>query len=207
VSDIVLDPRVAAELPELAPPPPPRRPRVLLVGSAVASVAWALAVLALIAIYLSARAETIATDGQWLPEEVTIPLSPGSMGLVTLLMSAVTMHWVVHALRNGDRTHAYLALGITGLLGAAFINGTYYLYTQTGLGIADSAQAVLFYAITGTHLAMVIAGLLFAAAMAFHALGGQLTGRSAEGMAAAALFWYVAIAVDAVVWLTVYVTK
>ena len=37
--------------------------------------------------------------------------------------------------------------------------------------------------------------MVFAAVMGFQALGGQLTGRDAEGMSAAALYWYVTIAV------------
>ena len=54
---------------------------------------------------------------------------------------------------------------------------------------------------------MVAIGLLFVAVMGFQALGGQLTGRDAEGMSAAALYWYVTIAVYAVIWYAVYVTK
>ena len=54
---------------------------------------------------------------------------------------------------------------------------------------------------------MLVAGLVFIAVMAFQALGGQLSGRDAEGMSAAALYWYVVIAVYAVVWYGIYVTK
>jgi hypothetical protein len=43
--------------------------------------------------------------------------------------------------------------------------------------------------------------------MGFQALGGQLSGRDAEGMSAAALYWYATIAVYAVLWYAVYITK
>ena len=43
--------------------------------------------------------------------------------------------------------------------------------------------------------------------MAFRTLGGQYSGRDREGIAAAALFWYVTVAVYAVIWYTVFVTK
>jgi heme/copper-type cytochrome/quinol oxidase subunit 3 len=197
----------AAEMLSLAPPPTPRRPRVLLIGSAFAAAASAMTILALIAIYLSIRADTLADGGTWLPDGVTIPLTPGNMGLVSLLMSAVTMQWAVYALRNADRVHAYIALGVTLLLGLSFINSTAYLYSQTGLAIGASSQAVLIYTITGMHLAMTIAALLFALVMGFQALGGQLTGRAAEGMAAAALYWYATIGVYVVVWYAIYITK
>jgi heme/copper-type cytochrome/quinol oxidase subunit 3 len=207
VSEQALDPRLAAQLPELAPPPPPPRPRVLLIGSAMSAAAFAMAILALVAVYLSSRADAIARLGSWLPEDAIIPLSPANMSLFTLLMSMVTIHWAAAALRDGDRVHAYLALGVTALFGAAVINGTYYLYTQTGLVVADSPQAVMIFGITGLHLAMLIAAMLFTAAMAFHALGGQLTGRSAEGMSAAVLFWDVMVGVYAVVWYAIYIVK
>jgi heme/copper-type cytochrome/quinol oxidase subunit 3 len=191
----------------LPPAAEPRRPRVLLVGSALVAGAWAMALLSLIAVYAGARADVLARGGVWLPEKTVIPLTPGTMGLFTLLMSAVTLQWAVYALRNMDRVHAYVALGVTILLGVAFINGTAYLYTQMGLGVADSPQAVLIYVITGLHLAMVVGGLAFAAAMGFQALGGQLTGRAAEGMGAAALFWHVTVGLYGVVWYAIYIAK
>jgi hypothetical protein len=109
------DIEVFAGAPEAEPP----RPRVLLVGSALASGAAAMVVLALVAVYARMRADVIAGGDRWLPEDVTVQLSPGNMGMVTLLMSAVTVAWAVYSLRNDDRVHAYLAFGLSILLGAA----------------------------------------------------------------------------------------
>ena len=142
--------------------------------------------------YLGLRADELAAGRTALPEGVVLPLTPGNMGMVTLLMSAVTMAWAVDALRNDDRPHAYLALGLTLLFGVAFINSTVYLYQQLALPPTSGPIAGLLYAVTGAHLVMVVVGMLFAAVMGFQALGGQLTGRDAEGMSAAALYWYVA---------------
>jgi heme/copper-type cytochrome/quinol oxidase subunit 3 len=93
------------------------------------------------------------------------------------------------------------------IFGVAAIVDTAYLWQQMNLGISDSPQAVLIYGITGAHTAMIGAGLLFMLVMGFRALGGQLTGRAAEGVNAAALFWYVTIAVYAVIWYAIYITK
>jgi heme/copper-type cytochrome/quinol oxidase subunit 3 len=54
---------------------------------------------------------------------------------------------------------------------------------------------------------MLVLGMFFVAVMGFQALGGQLTGRDAEGMSAAALYWYVVIAVYCAVWYGIYITK
>ena len=193
--------------PSLAPPAEPRRPRVLLVGTALAAAASAMTLVALTAAYLQARAGVLAAGDTWLPEGVTIPLTAPNMIFGTLLLSVVSMQWAVYALRNRDRPHAYFALGITLLFGVAAINQTAYLYTQMGLVVREMPQAVLIYAVTGAHVAMMVAGLIFAVVMGFRALGGQLTGRSAEGMSAAALYWYVTVAVYSVVWYAIYITK
>ena len=100
-----------------------------------------------------------------------------------------------------------IAFGVTLLLGAAYINVTAFGWQQLGLGIEDSTQALLIYTITGLHVAMTGVGMLFLLVMAFRALGGQLTGRSAEGMLAAVLYWYVTVGVFAVVWYTITITK
>ncbi len=191
----------------IAPAPPPRRPRVLLIGAAFGAVASGLVVLTMLGVYLSLRAERVSAGVTALPDGVVLPLTPGNMGLLTLLMSAVTMAWMVHSLRVADRVHAYVAMGVTLMLGVAFINSTAYLYQQLAMGFTTSSVSGLLYAVTGAHLAMVFVGLVFTAVMGFHALGGQLTGRNAEGMSAAALYWYVTIAVYAAVWYGVYITK
>jgi heme/copper-type cytochrome/quinol oxidase subunit 3 len=191
----------------IAPPAAPRRPRVLLVGAAFGATASGLVVLSMLAIYLQVRGDRIASGVTALPDGVVLPLTPGNMGLLTLAMSAVTMAWTGYALRNDDRTHAYLALGVTLLLGAAFINSTAYLYQQLAMPFTATGTSGLLYAVTGAHLVMVVVGLVFTAVMGFHALGGQLTGRDAEGMSAAALYWYVTIAVYVAVWYGIYITK
>jgi cytochrome c oxidase subunit III len=191
----------------LAPPAPPRRPRVLLIGSALAAGASALAVLSMLAAYVAVRADVIAGGGDSLPEGVHIELTPGSMNMLTLSMSLVTAAWVVYALRNHDRSHAYLALTVTLLLGVAFIVQTAFYYSEMGLVIADDPRALLIYATTGAHIAMVVGGLLFMAVMGFSALGGQLTGRDAEGMSAATLYWFITVLVYAAIWYGIYITK
>lgn len=197
---------VTGAIPAMSAPAPRARPRVLLVGTVLASAAAVMAFAGMVALYLAVRAETIAETGSWLPEGVDIPLLPGNMGLVTLAMSAVTMHWALYSIGNDDRRNTYLALGVTLVLGLAFINGMAFYFTQIGLGVSEPV-GVLVYGIVGSYLAMVGAGLLFASLMALRALGGQYSARDREGIAAATLFWYVTTAMYVVVWLAIFVTK
>ncbi len=191
----------------VAPPAPARRPRVLFTGAAFAAAASALVVLSTLAVYLQLRADFLRSGATALPDDVLLPLTPGGMGMLTLAMSVVSVTWAVWALRRNDRPHAYLALGLTLLLGVAFVNSTVYLYQQLALPLTASATGALLYIVTGSHLVMVVVGMVFVAVMAFQSLGGQLTGRDAEGMSAAALYWYVTVAVYTAIYYGIYITK
>lgn len=190
----------------LPPAPLPARPRVLLVGTALAAAAGFMAIVGLVGVYLSARSSALAVDGTWLPEDATIALTPANMAFATMLISAVTMWWAVDAVGKNDRQMAYLALGLTIFFGIAVINATSFLYAQSGLSVRTT-PGVLVYTVTGAHLAMIIIGLVYATVMTFRTLGGEYHGRDREGLTAAALFWYVTIAAHAVIWLAIYVTK
>lgn len=190
----------------LPPAAPPARPRVLLVGTALAAGATVMAFAGLIGVYLSQRAAVLAEGTPWLPEGTSIPLTPGNIAMVTMLLSAVTMWWAVDAVGRNDRPAAYLALGLTIMFGGAVINATSFLYTQTKLSVT-TVPGLLIYTVTGAQLAMIVVGLVYAVVMTFRTLGGEYDGRDREGLVAAALFWYAAIAVQALVWYAIYVTK
>ena len=97
--------------------------------------------------------------------------------------------------RNDDRPNAYVALGLTLVLGLAYVNSAVYLFTQMGAAIARSVPELLLFAVGGFHIATIAVGMVFVALMAFRALGGQYSGRDSEGIAAAAVFWDATVAV------------
>ena len=190
----------------LPPAPDLPRPRTLLIGTAFATAGCLMFFAGLLGIYLQHRSDTLAQGNVWIPGG-TISLVPGGMMMVTMVMSVVTMQWAVYAIARDDRPRAYLALGLTSLFAVAVINQTAYLYKQMNLSIAESVPAVLIYVITGAHLVMLAAALLFVGLMAFRALAGQYSSRQADGVASAALFWHATVVVYAVIYYAVYVTK
>lgn len=192
----------------LALPPgvTPARPRVLLVGTALASAAAVMAFAGFVGIYLSIRADAIAKTGTWLPKGAGLSLTAGNIILATMILSGITMWWAVDAVGRNDRQSAYLALALTMFFGVAVVNATSFLYSQAKLPASTTAGALIF-TVTGAHLAMIIVGMGFAAVMTFRTLGGEYHGRDREGLTAAALFWYATIAVQALIWLAIYVTK
>jgi heme/copper-type cytochrome/quinol oxidase subunit 3 len=194
----------------LGTPPvaPPARPRVLLIGTAFACAAIVMAFAGLLALYVERRATVIRGGGTWMPKDVAIDLTPLNVALIGLIISVVVMHWAVYCVDNDDRQRAYVALGLSALLGAAYINGMAFAYTQMGFTVDDpSGVGGLVYVITGLHLAMTGAGIVFIGLMAFRTLGGQYSGRDKEGIVAAALYWDITVAIFSVIWLAIFVTK
>src|SRR5436190_14926133 len=114
------------------PPAPPTRPRVLLIGTALACAGIVMAFAGVIGLYAERRSSTISGGAAWLPKEVSIDLTPFNVALVGLAMSCVVMQWAVYCVGNNDRQRAYLALGLSALLGAAYINSMAFAYTQMG---------------------------------------------------------------------------
>jgi cytochrome c oxidase subunit 3 len=191
----------------LPPAPAVQRPRVLVVGTAFAAAASFMVFVGLIGIYLAARADVIASGTAWLPKGVSIPLQQPNTMFITLIMSVFTMQWAVAAIAKNDRVNAYLAMGLTLMLGIATIVMTTYLWYLMKLDIASGIQGVLIYTITGAHIVMLVVAMIFLALMGLRALGGQFTARQHDGITAAAVFWYAMVAVYALIWISIYVTK
>ena len=186
---------------ELTAPTLPRR-RQLLFGTTVVAVGVAMFELALVGMYLTERA---AHRNVWLQEN-TIPLTQPNMQLGTLVLGSIFIQWAVWAIARNERGQAYLGLGATLLMGAAFLNQTTFLWSQVKLTMAQ-VEGPTFYAVTGAHFAIVIGAMAFIVLMGIRTLGGNYSSRLPDGVSAAALFWHVAVALYSVLWLAVYIMK
>ncbi len=189
------------------PAAPLQRPRVLIVGTAFVTAGMLMLFAGMLGIYLTRRSEALVAGDVWLPEGVTVELTPPTMMLATLVLSVFSMQWAVYAASRDDRVNTYLSLGLTFVFGIAFLNMGSYNYGVMGFDVTANPQAVLVYAITGANLAMVVAAMVFVALMAFRALGGQQTSRAHDGISSAALFWHANVVVFFVIWLAIYVMK
>jgi heme/copper-type cytochrome/quinol oxidase subunit 3 len=186
-----------------APAPPPRRQ--VLIGTAVASMGVLTLIGGLLAVYIRLREDARAAGEPWVPEGVTIPEVPSNVMLISFFALVLFAQWTVYAARHRDRVHIGLSLGLVGLVGLAIVNAQAYVYNRMALPAADSTYASLFYAVTGTMMALVVVGLVFTAITAFRLLGGRESDQ--EIVAAHALYWYVLTAAFCALWLIVYVSK
>jgi cytochrome c oxidase subunit 3 len=187
--------------------PPLQRPRVLVVGAAFASAGVVMIFMGLIGIYLAVRANTLATADTWLPTGLEIPLQQPTTIFFTLMLSVATMAWAVQAVANNDKINSYLALAVTAVFGFSAIVMQSYFYSLMGADVTANVQSVLLYTISGAWLIMLIVAIGFIALMGFRALAGGFSARQHDGITAAAVFWYAMVAVYALIWIAIYVTK
>ena len=191
---------MTAVIPALAPPAVPQRRNVVLVGTVLAIVAGTSLIGGLLATYFSVRNATLEAGGTWAPEAGLLPNAALAVTYGSLFFSSFTAQWAVSAIKVSERRHAYVAVGLTLLLAAAFINGLSFCWTQLGLVAGSDAYADLVYAVSGVHLLLVIAAIATFVVLGFRVLGGQFNARNVEFVASAVAFWHFAVAAGVAVW-------
>lgn len=184
------------------PSPAPRRQ--IFVGTALAGVAATMMMGGMLAVWALIRQRAVDA-GERFPVKFIIPEVATNVMLITIFALCLFAQWAVYSARRGDRSHTGLALGVVLVLGIAFINAQAFVYTQMEMPLAGSGYATMFYAITGTMIAIVIAGLVYTVVAAFRSLGGR--DREYEVISAHAMYWYFTAAAYAALWFLVYVTK
>lgn len=200
VYDVIPERVVAAE---------PARPRLLLIGTMLASAAVTMGMAGLLGIYLETRAGVIAQGERWLPDGVNIPLTQPNMMAMTLCMSVLAMVWAVASIKADDRANTYIALGLSLMFGFAYMAQTAYLLTILEMPIRGDVleRPPLLYALIGTHLAVMGAAMLYTVAMGLRTLGGEYNSKDVEGLYGVATFWTVAVVLYLAVWYAIYITK
>lgn len=193
------------------PQPAPRRQ--LFVGTGLVAAAGTMLIGGMLSIWLRFRAAAPLRDSSdglkrikdWLPADVKMPEVLTNVALVTLVVVCVMAQWAAYSSRRQDSKHTTMALGMTLLLGVALLNSLVAIYPQIEVGLADGAYETMFYAITGTVIAMVVGGIAFTLAALFKSSGGRAT--NTDLMNAHALYWYFLSAAYVAVWFVVFVQK
>ena len=216
---------------------PPRRPRVLVIGTVLVSLAASMLFVGLLSIYVSLRQDAVAEavasarvdeevlaeqegrdpehlqgidldqDGIWFPSGTNIPLMQPNMAFATIGLSALTLLWALDAINRGARLQSYWAFGSTLLLGLAFVNITVFMWIGMEMPFAANDASVLVYTIGGAHVFMVACGLIWIAVAAFRALGGQHEKTNLETTLAPTIFWFATVGIFSVIWYAIYIIK
>jgi len=119
---------------------------------------------------------------------------------VVLVISSFTCQFGVWAIRRDDRKGLVRAIGVTLVLGIAFLIGQAYDYSQLGFGLGDGTFGTTFYTLTGFHGAHVLAGTIMLSVVLYRAMSGQFSARHHDAVEATSIYWHF---VD-VVWVALF---
>lgn len=188
------------------PSPEVTRPRTVLVGTMFASAAAFMAFVGVVLVYISERAQARADGAEWFPDG-TIELGPAGFVFATLILSIFTVQWAVQAISADDRKNALVALALSGVFGAAVFNQLWFIINDTGFALSASTSQFMFFVVLGTFVAFMISAVVFVALTFLRALIGQFGPRKADSVAAAAFYWNTVVAMYAIAWYVIFITK
>ena len=139
---------------------------------------------------------------RWPPAGIEVPklLLPGIM-TACLVSSSAVLHWAERGIRQDQRGRLTAGLGMTIVLGVAFLllQAREYADKLKHFRPQEHAYASLFYTITGFHGVHVAAGILLLGYTLLRAARGHFTAEEHVGVSVTSLYWHF---VD-VVWLVI----
>jgi cytochrome c oxidase subunit 3 len=147
-------------------------------------------------------------EGGWPPnrpgtdEPFTLPVYLALLNTIILVTSSFTVHWAIQSIKRENRTGLIAGLGLTFLLGLAFLLIQAREYTRLGFAPNDSAFSTTFYGLTGLHGLHVFVGLNLLLYAFIRAVRGHYSAQHHHGVEVPGIYWHF---VD-VMWIIVYVT-
>jgi heme/copper-type cytochrome/quinol oxidase subunit 3 len=148
------------------------------------------------------------TEGGPGAEIFDIPFTSASS--FVLLMSSLTMVLADNAWSKKDSRQARVWLAATALLGATFLAGQIFEFTEfvhEGLTLSTSPFGSSFYMLTGFHGAHVAIGVMLLLAMFILALTGRLYENRGMNVELVALYWHFVDIVWIVIFTVVYLLQ
>lgn len=153
----------------------------------------------LFATYFNIRADNPVWPPPGLPHlHATIP----AIFTVVLVLSSVTMHMAVLAIRRGNVKALTRWVGITLLLGVIFLVGQIYDYSTLEFTIRDGPYGSIFYVLTGFHGAHVFGGAMYLFIVFIRSMSGQFSKSHHAAVEGASMYWHF---VD-IVWIALFFT-
>ncbi|KVV01463.1 MULTISPECIES: cytochrome c oxidase subunit 3 [Pseudomonas] len=143
------------------------------------------------------------------PKDIINPWGLPLLNTVLLVSSSVTLTLAHHALNKGQRGALKVWLGLTVLLGIAFLGFQaeeyIHAYQELGLTLGSGVYGATFFMLTGFHGAHVTIGTLILLVMLIRIVRGHFNAEHQFGFQAASWYWHFVDAVWVALFLFVYV--
>ena len=142
----------------------------------------------------------VVTKDPWPAHGTVLPEGPTGINTVILLASSLTIHWALVSVKKGNRFGLKAGMVATFCLGLTFLILQINEYIHLGFAPHDSAQATVFYSLTGLHGAHVVVGLGALVMVTVRAFRGHYSAEEHAGMEVPGIYWHF---VD-IMWIIVY---
>jgi len=147
----------------------------------------------------------VVTHDPWPAPGTKLPEAVAGVNTAILLSSSLTIHWALSSIKNGNRFGLKAGMVSTFLLGLTFLFVQINEYIHIGFAPKDSAQATIFYSLTGLHGVHVFIGLCALATVTLRSFQGHYSPERHQGMEVPGIYWHFVDAMWIVVYTTVYV--
>ena len=147
----------------------------------------------------------IVSHNAWPAPHTTVPEATTGINTAILISSSLTIHWALSSIKRGNRFGLKAGMVSTFLLGLAFLAIQINEYVHLGWAPQDSAQATVFYALTGLHGCHVFIGLCLLLIVTIRSFRGHYSAEHHQGMEVPGIYWHFVDIMWIVVYTTVYV--
>jgi cytochrome c oxidase subunit 3 len=147
----------------------------------------------------------VAQGDPWPAPGNTIPVAVAAFNTAILISSSFTLHWAETSIKAGNRTGLRAGILSTLLLGATFLFVQLNEYVHLGFAPHDSAQATIFYGLTGLHGAHVCIGLILLSFATIRSFRGHYSAKEHKGLNVPGIYWHFVDIMWIVVFTSVYV--
>jgi cytochrome c oxidase subunit 3 len=147
----------------------------------------------------------IVSHNTWPARGTSVPEAVAGVNTAILLSSSFTIHWALSSIRRGNRFGLKAGMVATFLLGLTFLTVQINEYIHLGWAPQDSAQATVFYSLTGLHGAHVFIGLCLLAIVTIRSFRGHYSPERHQGMEVPGIYWHFVDAMWIIVYTTVYI--
>jgi cytochrome c oxidase subunit III len=147
----------------------------------------------------------VVGGAEWPAEGDHLPVAIAGVNTAVLLSSSLTMHWALESAKAGNRFGLQAGITTTFLLGATFLFVQINEYVHVGFSPQDSAQASIFYGLTGLHGAHVFIGLTLLAMVVVRSFRGHFTPAEHRGVEVPGIYWHFVDVMWVVVYTTIYI--
>jgi cytochrome c oxidase subunit 3 len=147
----------------------------------------------------------VVQGDHWPADGNELPRLVAGINTCILLSSSGTMHWALESAKRGNRFGLQAGIFTTFGLGLTFLFIQINEYWHIGFAPHDSAQASVFYGLTGLHGAHVAVGLTLLAMTSVRAFRGHFTEEEHRGVEVPGIYWHFVDIMWVIVFTTVYI--